>query len=204
MSSPCTGGEGMFLLAKWFSLVAGCALIAAGVNFFLVPYKILDGGILGMALIGKYLWQFPVGLGVILWSVPLFTMAWFHNRLLYYNSLQGMLLSSLLIDLSHPYLYYFLYYVEIAPWASAICGGGSIGLGIGIMLRNGISTGGMDLLAQYMAERTRINAGLFLFAFDGLVIALGGVLLSAETLYLSAAAITTGGVATFLCCLKMK
>ncbi len=70
------------------------------------------------------------------------------------------------------------------------------------MLRNGISTGGTDLLAQYFSKLVSLNVGVLIFIVDGLIICLGGLLLSAETFLLSILTITAGGVATSFCTLK--
>lgn len=71
-----------------------------------------------------------------------------------------------------------------------------MGLGIGIMLRYDTSTGGTDLLAQFISDKTKINVGLIILFIDSIIVLIGGLLLSASTLLLSIMAIVTVGITT--------
>ncbi|WP_409344408.1 YitT family protein [Paenibacillus sp. MBLB4367] len=194
----------MLSLQRLAVTVAGSLLIAVGINFFLVPFMVLDGGILGVSLIANYIFGAKIGLLMLLFSIPIFTLGWFYDRDALYNSLHGLLLSSYLIDLLEPLQYYFLYDVELTPFSSSALGGWMIGCGIGAMLRYGASTGGTDLLAHLLKKIVKVNVGIIVFMIDGIVVGLGGLLLSAETLLLSIVSITAGGIATSLCTMKWK
>jgi uncharacterized membrane-anchored protein YitT (DUF2179 family) len=189
----------MQLAAKFTALVLGSLLIAVGVNFFLIPFKVLDGGMIGLALILNYLFGFQVGLSIIILSLPIFLLAWLRYRYYFYNSLHGLLISSLFIDLLYPFHFYFMYYVELSSLVSSIWGGLLIGTGIGILLRFDTSTGGTDLAAQFIANALNWNVGVIVLAIDVVVVVLGGVFISAETLFLSLITITVGGTATSIC-----
>lgn len=190
------------LYQKIVAIMTGSLLIAMGVNCFLMPFKVLDGGIIGIALIINYLFEAKVGLMIILCSIPIFALAWVYYRELVYNSLHGMLLSSYLIDILEPFHYYFLYYVNLTPVSSSVIGGLVVGAGIGIMLRFDTSTGGTDLLAQFLSRYVSFNVGIIIFITDAVIVSLGGLLISVETFVLSVITITVGGVATTLCTLK--
>ncbi|MFE5322925.1 YitT family protein [Paenibacillus sp. NPDC056579] len=183
---------------KIAAILIGSLLISIGINFYLIPFIVLDGGVIGIALIISYLYELKVGLVMILASIPIFLIAWFRYRALFYNSLHGMLVSSFFVDLLEPYQYHFLYYIELSPISSSIIGGLFIGSGIGIMLRYETSTGGTDLLAVFISRWIRVNVGVIIFVIDGIIISLGGLLLSAETMVLSLLTITAGGLATSL------
>lgn len=189
----------MLTLPKFTAILVGSILIAVGVNFFLVPHRVLDGGIIGISLIINYLFDAKIGLVIIGCSIPIFIVAWFHNRPIFYDSLSGMIVSSLLIDLLAPFQYYFQYYVELTSISSSIIGGFIAGTGFGVMLRYETSTGGIDLLAQFLSKYVSINVGIILFVMDALIIGVGVLLLSGDTLLLSVLTILAGGVATSLC-----
>ncbi|MFT9485965.1 MAG: YitT family protein [Tepidibacillus sp.] len=194
----------MQLFSKAIAILLGSLILAVGINFFLVPFHLLDGGMIGIALIVNYLSGLKVGLTIILLSIPIYLLTWFKYRSFFYHSIHGMLISSLFIDVLRPYQYYFLYYVELDPLSSSIIGGLFVGTGIGIMLRFKTSTGGTDLLAQYLSTILPINVGLIIFMIDAIVIYLGGVLISKETLILSFITIMAVGVATSLLTWKQK
>jgi uncharacterized membrane-anchored protein YitT (DUF2179 family) len=197
------GGPPLSMIVRKFTiLVIGSLLIACGVDFFLVPFKVLDGGIIGIALIMKYIWGVEVGLAMLLFSIPIFVLAWFQYRPLFLNSIYGLVFSSLLIHFLEPLQYHFLYYFELSAISSAIIGGLGIGAGIGLMLRDGTSTGGTDLLAQYLSRLSFMNVGAVIAIIDLMIIIMGGILISAETFLLSFITITVGGVVTGLITMK--
>ncbi|AIQ35292.1 MULTISPECIES: YitT family protein [Paenibacillus] len=189
---------------RYLIILLGSLLIATGTNFFLVPYKILDGGIIGIALIINYLSDAKIGVAIILCSFPIFLLAWLKERDIFYNSVLGLLTSSFLIELLGPFQYYFLYYFEFGSVSSAIIGGFLMGTGLGIMLRFKASTGGTDLLAQFIKKYVPLNLGVIIFLTDFMIIGAGGLLISKETFFHSILTIVSGGVATGLCTLETK
>ncbi|WP_020615337.1 YitT family protein [Paenibacillus daejeonensis] len=194
----------MSFLKKTLAVVAGSFLIAAGINLFLVPLQVLDGGVIGIALIINYLFRLKIGLIIIVCSIPIFIAAWFYSRPMVYNSMFGMIFSSYMIDRMESYQYVFLYYVEWTPLARSAIGGMLIGLGLGIMLRYKTSTGGTDLLAHMLAKRAGLNVGVLIALIDGLVISIGGILLQGDTFPLSVITIGCGGVTTSLCTIRFS
>lgn len=186
----------MLSFQKLNAIIWGSLLISIGINFFLIPVQVLDGGLIGIALILKYLLGVRVGLVIFLSSIPIFIFAWFYYRGILNNSVYGLLISSIIIDLLVPLRIYFLHYVNLTPFISSMLGGLIVGSGIGLMLRFETSTGGTDLLAQYLSKLISVNVGILIFIIDGIVITLGGLLLSAETFLLSLVTVTSGGIAT--------
>ncbi|MCM3161544.1 YitT family protein [Metabacillus litoralis] len=173
-------------------IVLGSLLLSIGINVFLTPYKVLDGGMIGIGLILHYLFDLKAGIMIIVFSAPIFLVAWIYYRKYFYNSLHGLLLSSFFIDLLKP----LDGIVHASPIVSSIIGGIFVGSGIGLMLRIGTSTGGTDLLAQFISDRSGINVGILIFCIDMVVILLGGLLISSETLILSCITIVFVGLTT--------
>ncbi|GAF11787.1 hypothetical protein JCM19046_492 [Bacillus sp. JCM 19046] len=174
-------------------LLVGCLLISLGINFFFVSYHLLDGGIIGVGLIAHYVWNFPVGMTIIVISIPIYILAWFYYRPFFYNSLAGVIVSSLMID-------YFAQFIPdtplLGPLTSAIIGGLMLGVGAGIMFLLEISTGGFDLLAQMISAKTSWNVGVLIVGFDlGAVIA-GIPIVTHEEIILSTIAVVATGFAT--------
>ncbi|WP_209812203.1 YitT family protein [Ammoniphilus resinae] len=189
----------MPLLDKAIAIIIGSIIISIGINFFLVPFELLDGGIIGLGLIVKYLLGIKAGLTIIVLSIPIFTIAWFKYRNYFLNSLHGMFISSFMIDLLYPLHDLFLSYFDLPALVCSVIGGILVGLGIGIMLRYEVSTGGTDLLAQFLANIFRLNVGIMIFIIDALVICVGGLLISKETFFLSVVTITFVGLTTSIC-----
>jgi uncharacterized membrane-anchored protein YitT (DUF2179 family) len=185
--------------SKVLVILTGSAILAFGINCFLAPFKVMDGGIIGIGLILNYLWGVKAGFTILLLSVPIFALAWFRYRNYFYNSVNGMLVSSFFIDFMQPLQFKFLTYVQLSPLMSSIFGGILVGLGIGMMLRFETSMDGIDLLAQLLATVFPINVGVLIFMIDVIIISLGGFLISAETFLLSLITITAMGLTISLC-----
>ncbi|HEX7064903.1 MAG TPA: YitT family protein [Bacillales bacterium] len=182
----------MYWLKKISALLFGSILIGTGINGFIIPYHLIDGGIIGISLLAKYTWGIQAGLTIILLSFPIYFMAWFYFRTYFYNSLHGMLLSSFVIDFLAPLKYVFHFPEPI----SSIIGGVLVGSGIGIMLRFKTSTGGADLLAQFISLRTSVNVGLIILVIDGLVVCLASQIISPTAVLYSALTIAAIGLTT--------
>lgn len=191
---PLTWRKCMYFFKKGLLIISSSIVIALGINLFLVPFEILDGGIIGVGLILNYIWHLKPGLMIICLSIPIFTIAWFYYREFFYNSLHGMIISSFFIDFFKP----LQHFIRFEPVVSSMLGGILVGLGIGLMLRFKTSTGGTDLIAQFICDKTGINVGVIIFIIDAMVVLLGGLLISTSTLLLSIITIMFVGITTSL------
>jgi uncharacterized membrane-anchored protein YitT (DUF2179 family) len=180
------------MLKKIMTTIIGSIFLAIGINVFLVPHHLLDGGIIGIGLIVKYIWRVKVGLAIILLSIPLYIIAWFYYRPFFYNSLHGLLFSSLMIDMFSV----LRGVIMLDPIPSSIIGGVLVGLGIGMMLREETSTGGTDLLAQFIARMTNWNVGIIIFLIDALIITIGSFVIDSTSFLYSLIVVTVVGVVT--------
>lgn len=185
----------MDFVKKGIVILIGSTFIAIGINGFLVPFGLLEGGALGISLIFHYIMDVKVGLTFLLISIPIFTLAWFFYRSFFYNGLHGMLLSSLIIDIGADLLGQQL---VIYPLTSAAYGGIIIGIGAGIMLRSDISIGGTDLLAQMLARKLNVNSGIVIFCFDIVIVTVGSFIIHSAHLLLSFVTVFFIGLTTSL------
>jgi len=157
-------------MAEKFAVIfIGSMLIGIGVNGFLVPHHILDGGLIGVGLILHYHYQIPTGMTMILLSIPLYLFVWFYDKNYFFYGIFGFLISSFMIDV----LSFLRNSFSLSILFSALIGGSIIGVGIGIMLRFETSTGGTDLLAQILARISSIHVGVIILFLDGIILVSG-------------------------------
>ena len=185
----------MYFFHKTLIILVGSVLVGIGINFFLVPFHLLDGGGIGIGLIMHYLWNIKVGIAIMCISLPIFLIAWMHYRSFFYNGIHGLLFSSVVID--------FLYPLHTAGEKfvangiiGAICGGVFVGLGVGLMLRVETSIGGTDLLAQMISKFLRVNPGLCILTFDFMVVVVGSVVVDTVSLFRSCLTVISVGITT--------
>ena len=172
----------------------GSLLLGIGINGFLVPYHLIDGGMIGIALIIHYYFEFPVGLTMFLISTPLCLYTFIRQPTYFYNSLFGLIISAFTIDWLCP----LENQLHLPILASALFGGLLTGLGTGLMLRYNISTAGTDLLAHLIAKSSLLNIGLVIFIIDGFIVTTSYNLLGFQTFLFSCMTILMVGVMSSL------
>lgn len=191
MNEGCN--EVVKIISRIVALVIGSILLGIGINGFLVPHQLLDGGIIGIALILHYYFDFHAGLWSALLSIPLIIYAWIKDRKQFHGSFYGMIVTAIFIDLFAPYQF------SLPIWLSAILGGAICGIGVGLMLRYKTSTGGTDLIAYFIAKATPLNIGFIIAFIDGLIVLIGYQTLGLQSVIFSTITILIAGILASVC-----
>ena len=152
-----------------FLTLLGSSVYALAVNLFMAPNNIVTGGLTGLAiLIHHYLPRVGIGLMVIAMNVPLFAFSWrvVGSRFMLL-SLLGMGAASVFIDLLS-----WVRPVQTEPLMAAMAGGLMMGAGLGLVFRQGASTGGSDVVARLIRRRLpHLRMGVIVLMVDAVVIA---------------------------------
>lgn len=161
-------------------ILLGCVIGGAAYPMFLEPNRIAPGGLTGVAMILNYLFTLPVGTTSLVLNIPLFIIGWrAMGRIFVMRSLIATLLFSLAIDLLR------VPAVTMDPLLGTLYGGVLLGIGLGLILRGGATTGGTDMAARMVHRRVSwISVGTFLFGIDCVVVLAAGILMGvSEALY---------------------
>lgn len=133
-------------LTKIVLIPMGAFIFAFCVNGFFVPHRLLSTGVNGISLLINYLTDIPVWLLVFCINIPIFVAAWiFVSRKFFFLSLYGLLSFTLFLWLTTDWNLN----VENVM-LSAVAGGAACGVGLGLMLRQGGSKGGVDIIAAIL------------------------------------------------------
>ena len=138
-------------------------VIAAAVDMFLAPNRVVCAGVTGIAQLFQYLWGWPIGLCTLALNVPLLIagVRWGGGIRFLVRTIYCVVVMSLGIDL----LAHVLPAIKGDPLIYTIFGGLLDGLGVGLVLRVRGTTGGTDILAQLLYKHRRVNFGtVFLVA----------------------------------------
>ena len=144
------------LVFAYGQILLGCLIGGAAYPLFMTPNNIAPGGVTGIGIILNYLFGLPVGTVSLVLNVPL-------------RSLLATALFSVMIDI-----------LPLKPMTDdlllgCLFGGVTLGIGLGLILRGGATTGGTDMLARMVHSRfPTLTVGTFLFAFDFLVVVAAG------------------------------
>ena len=157
-------------------IVMGCVIGGAAYPLFLVPNNIAPGGVTGVATIFNYLWSWPVGITSMVLNLPLFLIGYKSmGGIFAFRSLVATVLFSLFIDLLQ------LPPLTDDPLLASVYGALVLGLGLGLIMRGGATTGGSDMVARMVHKRFPIvSVGIFLFLIDCAVILCAAFTMSAD------------------------
>ncbi|MFL6518262.1 uncharacterized membrane-anchored protein YitT (DUF2179 family) [Neobacillus sp. B4I6] len=169
------------MLKKLAIIGFGSTMIGIGINGFILPLHLINGGFLGISLLLKYIWGFKTGITFIFLNIPVYMFAFKSDTIYFINGVIGALCTGLMIELFMPLNGIF----HLPILSSVIVGAVIIGSGVGVMLRNHISPGGMDLLALIIAKWSKVNVGVIMFAMDAVIIITGLFLLQDVKLFYS-------------------
>jgi|UniRef100_A0A7C6A9A2 uncharacterized membrane-anchored protein YitT (DUF2179 family) len=155
-------------------ILGGSVIMGLAYNLFLIPHRIVPGGVTGLSIIINYLLNTPVGLIVIVFNIPLFVLGIKTLGKTYgIKSLVGIILSSFFID-------FFTYIVPIPKATNneilaAVYGGVLLGAGLGVVFRGQGSTGGTDIIGQVLNRFTNLSIGKGILITDFIIISLGAI-----------------------------
>lgn len=141
-------------------------LFAVGNLLFAVPNTIMNGGMTGLSQIGYYLYEYNIGLSIFLLNLPLFIIAFFYYRELFYKSAIAMGVASLLIGLlQDPMLHFGIHNI----WIGSVGGGLWMGISLGILARMNASLGGGSMLGKMLHDRFGFSLTKAIFFIDASV-----------------------------------
>ena len=171
MSAKLTKSKYYPYIRDYSMIIIGTMIAGASYAWFFVPNNIAPGGVTGVATVLNYLIGKPaVGVLSLLLNIPLFLLGYKSSgKRFVFRSFTAMALLSFFIDILPGAA------VTSDSLLASIFGGILLGVGLGLVLRAGATTGGTDLAAQMVHNRLQfISVGTFLFAIDCMVILLAG------------------------------
>ncbi|WP_037288232.1 YitT family protein [Saccharibacillus sacchari] len=156
----------------------GAFAFALGINVFVIPHELGEGGVVGVTIILYYLFQWSPGWSSLIINMALLAIGY---RLLPKKTVVYTLLAVALHSL-------FLHMTEGWQVASndlmvnAIFGGAMIGFGIGLIIRRDGTTAGTVIIARLMNKFWGWNISYALLVCDVLVAACSYFIIGAEKL----------------------
>jgi len=157
-------------------LLAGALLMSLSANVFLVPLRLAEGGVTGIGIIlfhtlGVPLWVTQVVLNIPILAIGVKVKGW---RLLW-RSLVGVAAYSFFLGIT----------ANIPPITDQVVlaivyGGLTMGVGLGLVLRSGGTTGGTEVLALALQQRFGFSVGSMVLAVDAVVLTVAAIAFSPE------------------------
>lgn len=171
-----------FIEAKRIIVVIfGSLLVAISLNFFLINANVYASGFAGAAqLTSSVLKDFlnisvSTGILLLLFNIPVFILGWFKvGKGFTIYSIVSVIFTTLFMELL-PVLS-----VSDDIILNAVFGGVIAGIGIGVSLKLGASTGGMDIVAMVLSRLRDKPIGMYFLLLNGVIIVLAGIVYEPE------------------------
>lgn len=159
---------------NYFMMIIGIIICALSFNIFMVPNNILPGGVSGIAIIINNFYSIDRSLLIFIMSFILLIISFiFLGKKKTVRSILGSLLFPLFVYLTEILLRYVHIQIDNLLLAS-IFGGISFGFGLGIVYKEGFTTGGSDIIIQILHKYLKIGMGSGYFTSELIIIAVGG------------------------------
>jgi len=180
------------VVQEYLFITLGCFIMALAVVWFLDPYKVVPGGLMGLGIVLYESFKIPLGTTILIFNIPLLIAgSLVLGKRFGIKSIYGIIASALFIDLIKLVIYpTFLpnvpihllqnpatidYMNSVIPFLAAVFGGILLGIGLGFVFIYRGSTGGSDVIAQVCVHYHIMKAGQAFIIVDSLVIFSAGI-----------------------------
>lgn len=155
---------------KALILFVGTIITAAGLEIFLIPNNIIDGGVVGISIMGSYLSGLPLGTFLVLLNLPFLYLGYKNIGMSF-----AVCTTFSIVSLS-----FWSELFEEVPmitedfFLAAIFGGIITGTGVGLIIRNGGSLDGTEIVAIILDKKTSFSVGEIVMFFNLFILGSAG------------------------------
>ena len=165
MSEPHKPKINHSLLEDAQAFLLGTALCALGLQF-ITHLGLVTGQTAGLAVLVSYVSGHSLGLVFFIVNLPFWVLAWIRMGARF--TIKSIIAVGLLSIMTEFLPGAFAIAHLSAPIGAALSGA-LVGLGLMVLFRHGASLGGIGVLALFLQERLKIQAGWTQLAFDALL-----------------------------------
>lgn len=158
------------LLKRIVFIIIGAIFVAVGLEIFLVPNQIIDGGIVGISIIGSHLSGLPLGLFLFLLNLPFLVIGYkMIGKTFALSTLLGVTVMSIGTTFLHP-----VESLTKDPLLAAVFGGIILGIGVGMVIRYGGSLDGTEIIAILFNKKLPFSVGETVMFFNVFILGSAG------------------------------
>ncbi len=160
-------------LLRYFNLILGAVIAAFALEEFLVPCQILDGGIVGISIIISSLTPISLSILTICLNLP-FVLAGAKQleKFFWLRTLVSMSIFSIFLEVFRQWHFNVTYDALLAT----VFGGVILGLGVGLIIRNGGCLDGTETVAIMVSRKTSFSVGQIVLICNIIIYMTAGLL----------------------------
>lgn len=162
------------IMQRILLITIGAALTGVGLEIFLVPNKVIDGGITGISIMLAYLTGWKLGVFILLLNIPFIFIGYKQiGKTFALSTLYGIFVLSVATALLHP----VPAFTQDSLLAS-VFGGIFLGIGVGIVIRHGGCQDGTEILAILINNKLPFSVGEIIMFFNLFILSCSGFVFS--------------------------
>lgn len=156
-------------ISPFFWIVFGNIIYALSIKLFVLPSGIALGGTTGIALIIEYFFHVPISVFVFVFNMAMLCLGYFVLG-------KAFAMTTILSSFCYPFFLEICnrvfgdYYLTNDVFLCAVLGGIGIGFALGLVIRSGASTGGMDIPPLILNKLFHIPVSTTLYVLDFIVV----------------------------------
>lgn len=156
-------------------VTAGICSAAFGLEGFLIPAGLIDGGVTGISLLTSEKTGISLSLLILLLNIPFVILGW--KQIGHRFSIKSIICIALLA-LVVAFVHFPV--VTTDKVLIAVFGGFFLGAGIGLVIRGGAVIDGTEILAIFLSRKRSISVGDFIMLFNIVIFSVAAWLNSVE------------------------
>lgn len=159
---------------RYFMIVLGSIIYTVGLDVFLVPNNIIDGGVVGISLMASSITGLSFSFFVVVVNLPFLYLG-------YKLIGKRFTIATLFVVVCISVISLFMHNIApltIDPFLASIFGGIILGIGVGLIIRNGGSLDGTEIVAIIMDKKSTFSVGEIVMAFNLFILGAAGFVYS--------------------------
>lgn len=180
---------------KAFFWTLGALIVAVALEMFLLPNKIIDGGVIGVSMMASYVKNWNLGILIFCINIPFLLLAF---KALGKKFIINTFIATVFLSIATNLV------TKLNPATNdlllaTVFGGILLGLGVGLILRNNASLDGTEMLSIVLSKKIKIvsvgellmGMNLFVYGAAGFLFGWDRALYSILTYYVASKVIDT-------------
>ncbi len=157
-------------LKKYAFLILGSLIYTAGLEIFLVPNNIIDGGVVGISIMAAHITGIPFAVYMVALNLPFLYLGYNQiGKTFAISTLVSIVAMSILSMFFEP-----IPQITEDYFLAAIFGGIIAGAGVGLVIRHGGSLDGTEIVAIILDRKTSFSVGEVVMFFNLFILGAAG------------------------------
>jgi uncharacterized membrane-anchored protein YitT (DUF2179 family) len=158
------------VILRVIAITIGAILMATGLEIFLVPNHVIDGGITGISIMLAHISGWKLGLFLFILNLPFVYLGYKQmGKTFALSTIYGIIVLSIFTSFFHP----------IPPFTedillATVFGGMILGIGVGLVIRNGGALDGTEILALVITKKVPFSVGQIIMFINVFILAAAG------------------------------